>query len=297
MITTKFHGHMSFVDEFEGMNELVEVCRSRPINPLYHPSFVQAYDCYGDDHAIDKDFTGFANVKDMLDTFTKGRMDAKLMKKVKDFGEQIYIESSTPKDTIDFMPFGGILSIPKILAQSPDYRAVVLADDRQDRTIELGIDGAISCIFNKKDIERIGLAIMGMVSQLEAQGYNLRIRLITTNMNSTDKRILSMSVVLKDYCDTMDMSRLLIPITSTAFHRGMMFGWMIRHEQSDGSETMGRPLKVEFDSDRMQEYYKHAFDMDHVINMQALARRWASDSKPKMIVQDLTKQVLEGVYS
>lgn len=245
---------------------------------------------------VDRSWTGFGDSKEALDTFQYGTIDHDLEEQVTEFSRALYIEHATPKDTIEFMPFGGIISVPKVIAQSSDYKVVPLVEERQDKTIELGIDGAVSAFVDAKDIRRVGLAIMGMIAQLEAEGYNLRIRLITTNRNINNKKILSLSMLLKDYSDVLDISRILMPIITPAFHRIVMFGWMVRHEQADGAYGMGTPLRHSMTSDEMAQYYKDVFNLDHVINMQTFVKKGAQMT-PEQIEQELVKEVLEGVYA
>lgn len=295
MRTFKGVGGTSYVDDFDGITDLTETVRSRPLNPKYGYDSIEECDCFGRVCRADKDWAGFRTSKEALDSFQFGTVDHALEEQVQEFSSALYIEHATPKDTIEFMPFGGIISIPKVIAQSSDYKVIPLVEDRQDKTIELGIDGALSAFVGIDSVKRIGLAIMGMIAHLEAEGYNLRIRLLTTNRNIRDKRIISMSMLLKDYSDTLDMSRILMPIITPAFHRIVTFGWMMRHEQSDGHYCMGIPLRHSMNSDEMAQYYKDVFNLDHVLNMQALvsmARKTHDE-----IEQELVKEVLEGAYA
>ena len=296
MRTFKGVGGTSYVDDFDGITDLTETVKSRPLNPRYDSYLINKHDCFGRTCQKDSRWAGFSDSKEALDTFQFGTIDHDLEEQVTEFSSALYIEHATPKDMIEFMPFGGIISIPKVIAQSSDYKVIPLTEDRQDKTIELGIDGAVSAFVDADDIKRVGLAIMGMIAHLEAEGYNLRVRLLTTNRNIKDKKILSMSMLLKDYSDVLDMSRILMPIITPAFHRIVMFGWMVRHEESDGAYGMGTPLRHSMTSDEMAQYYKDVFNLDHVINIQTFVKKDLRMS-PEEIEQELVKEVLEGAYA
>lgn len=289
-------GGTSYVDDFDGINSLAETVRGRPPCTQYDPWFRDTIDCFGRNCSVSKSWVGFDTSDEVLDTFRYGTIDTKMMEKIHRFATAMYVEHATPRDTIEFMPFGGIISIPKVIANSPDYKVIPLVEERQDKTIELGIDGAVSCMVSKSDVERIGLAIMGMVAHLEAEGYNLRIRLLSTNRNTTNKKCLSLSMLLKDYGDTLDMSRILMPIITPAFHRVIMFGWMARHSQSDGCTSMGHPLKHDLRSDEMSQYYREVFNLDHVISIQTIVRSLGKLSDEQM-EKEIVREVLEGTYS
>lgn len=161
---------------------------------------------------------------------------------------------------------GGAVDVPTYLCNVPECMVVREMKPVRSRVIHVVVDTDVNCNISVKEYVRAGGLIAQTIASLEKAGY--RIRLTATDVTLSNRysyKIGAMTVVVKREQDAINYKRLLVPLTSTAFFRGLGFSWMSSMPDFEPGFGLGRSAANAFDSEGMAKIFNVIFHNEPLV--------------------------------
>lgn len=280
------------IEEFDSVAEMRAVIPKRDLNPRVDPS---RHDTFGSDLSLDKRWTGYGTSNECFDALTVGVPPDYVMAQIHATQQNIILEQrKRRKQNMMFAPFGGMVAVPRYLAQSTSPMVAMVPQKRNQRVIELGIDMSVSAFVDIKDVQRMGVRIANVILKLDAMGYKTSLKAVNASMfkKNGQRDIYAMSLTVKRFREQFDIGRIYQVIGGTCMTRVLSFGWRARMPEYNGDTSMGTPLCYQFERDDLKAFYKWAFNLTDVYTMQDLINEHSRKSDEEiedLLVQQLTE--------
>lgn len=280
------------IEEFDSVSEMRAVISERDLCPnLATPR----NDSFGRDLPLDKWWTGYSTSNECFDALTVGVPPDDVMAQIHATQQNIILEQrKRRKQKMVFAPIGGMVAVPRYLAQSTSPMVAMIPEKRNQRVIELGIETGVAGMTSAEDIQRMAIRIANVILKLDAMGYKTSLRAIDSGVFKRDglREIYSISLTVKRFREQFDIGRIYQVIGGPCMSRVVYFGWLTRMPEYNGNPGMGTPPNCVLDHDELRAYYKWAFNLTDVYNMQDLITnyKWESD---EWIEDHLIQQLTE----
>ena len=249
--TLKFDGRRvnTVCEIYDSPMELLEVCKSRKNN------FAPRHDYFGNATG-DKSWNDFESCVDMWDSLTNGTSNTKLINEVS--------KNTTRMDRVDYTKrtqfFNNVqgfapvvpLAIMGVPTNMMDTRTVKM----KNKVLNLVWDCALPSYAKPAEVRAVATEVLKQVVGLELSGYRVRLTAVSTFCN--DGRSYALGLVIKRENEPMNLKRILFPTTSSAFCRGVAFGWYTRLPGAEEFWGFGRTAYHEYHSG-YKGYYEQIF--------------------------------------
>ncbi len=142
-----------------------------------------------------------------------------------------------------------IMGVPKNMSNS---RTVKM----KNKVINLVWDCSISGGTETSDVRAVAIEVLKQVVGLELAGY--RVRLTAVDSYCSGGISYMMGLTLKKESQPINLKRILFPCTSSAFVRGVSFGWYVRLPDAEYISGYGRTAHHEY-REHAKDYYEQIF--------------------------------------
>lgn len=174
----------------------------------------------------DPGWCGFDSSEDMRDICLNGLHESPDVREVMKYASKALSEKvdKLVKPTLDVA--GGGVDVPEFLSGSPECMRGLRRRHVRSRIVKVAVDTEVMCDISVEQYIQAGKAIAGAVASLEKAGYRVRLTAIAPFYNTRDSAAI-MSAVVKRENEPCNFRRLLMPMMSTAFFRGIAFNWVV----------------------------------------------------------------------
>lgn len=125
------------------------------------------------------------------------------------------------------------------------------------KVIDIYYDMTCSCGTDSEDIINAGSRMLGVLMELERQGYRFNIYAVQTYSDSKSCDMLTVRV--KNSSQPLDLKRISFPLTHTAFFRVIGFDWYSRTPKGTYRSSYGHALSYEFSGETINEIIEECF--------------------------------------
>lgn len=159
----------------------------------------------------------------------------------------------TYNDVAGFAPI-----IPNAIMGLPN--SMVNSSMKPIKTKVLDIYYEMTCpAFRKSsDLINAGQKMLGVIAELEAQGYRFNLYCVQGYYDSTSGCDM-LCVKVKSASQPMDLKRMSFPIAHTAFFRGIGFDWYSKFPKGTYRSGYGHAICYDKTQEQIQEEYKKLF--------------------------------------
>ena len=125
------------------------------------------------------------------------------------------------------------------------------------KVIDIYYDMTCSCSTDSEEIINAGSKLLGVLMELESQGYRFNIYAVQSYSDSKSCDMLTVKV--KNSTQPLDLKRISFPLTHTAFFRVIGFDWYSRTPRGTYRSGYGHGLSYEFTKRDMDGIFEECF--------------------------------------
>ena len=206
-----------------------------------------------------------------------GVRDVKMVNAIQRYSHKAVVKEEEKYAQRTLSVAGGGVNVPMLLSGAPECMYSRKQAAVRCKISNMGRHCEITAEISPTKYAHAGMLIAQLVSKLEKAGYRMRINTMDAYY-SGGKRINVLTTVIKRENEPMNYARLLYPLTSVSFSRGMGFGWCCRNPdyKSSGFGTYAEYAFSSYDRKlKMDEMFEKAtglkgftsFTIKDVINM------------------------------
>ena len=126
------------------------------------------------------------------------------------------------------------------------------------KVLDVYYEMTVSCGTDSNDLIKAGQKMLGVIMELEAQGYRFNLY-VTQGYYSQSSGCDMVCVKVKSASQPMDLKRMSFPIAHTAFFRGIGFDWYSKFPKGSYRPGHGRAISYEKSQEQIQEEYRKLF--------------------------------------
>lgn len=141
--------------------------------------------------------------------------------------------------------------VPLALKGVPNCMVSMTMKPIKTKVIDIYYDITASCGVDSEKIINAGKKLLGVVIEMERQGYRFNLYAVQTYSNSDSCDMLVVKV--KDARQPLDLKRISFPLTHTAFFRVIGFDWYSKVPNGKYRCGYGHGICYDFDDDRLKE--------------------------------------------
>lgn len=156
------------------------------------------------------------------------------------------------------------------------------------KVLDVYCEMTVHCGIESDDLIKAGQKILGVIMELEAQGYRFNLY-CTQGYYGSDTGCDMLCVKVKSANQPMDLKRMSFPIAHTAFFRGIGFDWYSKFPKGTYREGYGKPIGVFKSQSEIQEEYRKLFGKNVIYFSVSKICDMKDDE-----VEDYLKGVLKG---
>ena len=221
---------------------------------------------------------GFESPEDMKDICLNGLHESPDVDKVIKYSSKALAEKVDKLVSPVLDVAGGGVDVPEFLSGSPECMRGLKRKHVRSRVVKVAVDTEVMCDISVGQYIKAGMAIAGAVASLEKAGYRVRLTALAPFYNDNRDAAI-MSAVVKRENEPCNFRRLLMPMMSTAFFRGIGFNWVVCLDTYHAGFGLGTRITSMFDRStrdaQVRELYAKAtgsdvrniFRIDDIIGM------------------------------
>ena len=241
-----FGGHLN-VEIYNTAQEIAEHLETRPKtsssfkdDPYGSRSFVGA----SRDETYKMLMEGYQPVVDSL----KGRVKANTAgKRFRSYNDVVGYQPIVPN---------AIMGLPKSMINSS-------LTPIKTKVIDVYYEMTCSCGTESSDLIKAGQKMLGVIMELEAQGYRFNLY-CTQGYYSSSSGCDMLCLKVKSANQPMDLKRMSFPIAHTAFFRGMGFDWYSKFPKGTYRPGYGHVIAYTKSQESIQEEYRKLFSKNAI---------------------------------
>lgn len=238
------------VETFSSMGEAMRTISNRPARENYRDV------CYLQTERLgghSPGWLGFDSVDDLRDICTNGLHDTGNVTDVIRFAGKAVVQEKDKlvKKCMDVA--GGAVDVPLFLSGSPECMMGLKRKKVRSRIVKTSINCEVLCDISVSEYIEAGKAISKTVASLEKAGYRVRLVANAGIWDYCHGEIAQISVVIKRENEPCNFRRMLMPLMSTAFWRGMTFNWVGTLRGFDPGSGLGQRMDMAFSSDYKED--------------------------------------------
>lgn len=258
-----------YIEKFKTNAEVVETIQSRnlvnrmsPHNRYLVPEGMKVT-------AGSPGWSGFMDSDELRDLVSFGVDDDCFKKQVKAMAGAKTSMTNTPARTRVTQVTGGAVHMGRYLSGSPQCMVRVRKQVKKSPVIKIGIDVSVSAYVTKNEMEAMGRNIAEAVRGLEASGYSIRLDVVSGF--SYDRSTSLLVCRAKSEGEPMNLRRMLYPLVSVSYVRGMAFSWAVTEPHAQQQSNLGMPIYYGLKPEDRDALYKHVLGDDAVqLNLMSL---------------------------
>lgn len=242
-----------WIESFDSADEVVRVCKSRPINREAG---------FSTDHQQKKDreFTGVKSWDEACELLKTGyqpsvdNLKTGIKANLAGQGKRI----SFFNDVVGFAPVVplAIMGVPQSMQNS--YMRPIKA-----KVLDVYYDMTVNCNIKKEDLQKAGCNLLAAIMELEMQGYKFNLYAIQTY---SDGRTFDMLCTkIKSSNTPLDLRKISFPLTHPGYFRCIGFDWYTRMPKSKYRFGYGHALGYDYDDEKMARGFKELFGNNAVV--------------------------------
>lgn len=212
------------IERYRSPAELLEVALGRECaHGMRHDDFLG-----GDDRRPnDTYWAGFTSSRQAREDLIAGITDDGFARDVARYANTVRTDEVQRYKEMRRSVQGGAVCVPAVLAGDPRGMWCVRRSKAKSRVVRLGIDASVTANYPAKRWEDAGRAVVMTVAALERAGYRVGVETGLT-VRLVNDTVLAMTVPVKRPEETINLRRVLFPLSKMAFFRGIGFGWIVR---------------------------------------------------------------------
>ncbi len=247
-----FKGMKVNVERFETANDLVKVSATREITS-------SQFDDYRKKQR--EDFTGVKTYEEALEMLKTGYQPTvdkmqETMKNVKSSGESKRI--SFFNDVVGFQPI-----VPLAIMGVPNSMTNMYMKPIKSKVVNVYYDMTVNCGITKEQLLAAGQKVLGVILQLEKQGY--KFNLYATQTYSTSLSADMCCVKIKNANTPLDLKRISFPLTHPAFFRVIGFDWYSRFPKGIYRSGLGHTFTNDWSAEQIDKAFEEIFNEKCVV--------------------------------
>lgn len=159
----------------------------------------------------------------------------------------------TFNDVVGFQPI-----IPNAIMGLPNAMVNSAMKSIKTKVLDVYYEMTCSAYVKSADLIKAGQKMLGVIMELEAQGYRFNLY-CTQGYYSSDKGCDMVCVKVKSANQPMDLERMSFPISHTAFFRGIGFDWYSKFPKGTYRAGYGSAISHTKSQSEIQEEYRKLF--------------------------------------
>ena len=164
---------------------------------------------------------------------------------------------------------GGGVNVPVYLTGNPQCMYTMKRKKVKSKIVTIGIECGLTCDYSAKQYQKAGMALTKVVAKLEKAGYRVALISMAAFIDEKNDVLCMMTNVIKRENTPMNYSRIMFPLTSIAYFRGLAFGWVARNKDYKGYSNLGPHFSSIFPygerNERIEEMFQTAVGHDNFI--------------------------------
>ena len=164
---------------------------------------------------------------------------------------------------------GGGVNVPVYLTGNPQCMYTMKRKKVKSKIVTIGIECGLTCDYSAKQYQRAGMALTKVVAKLEKAGYRVALISMAAFIDEKNDVLCMMTNVIKRENTPMNYSRIMFPLTSITYFRGLAFGWVARNKDYRGYSNLGPHFSSIFPygerNERIEEMFQTAVGHDNFI--------------------------------
>lgn len=223
-----------YAENYMNALEVAHVAEAREPNPS---GWFDRYDFFvNKERPNDPDWYGFSTKEELLEMARVGMKDRKMVNNIQKYAHKAMVEEKDKYTSKVMSVAGGGVNVPLLLSGSPMCMYSRKKAPVRSKIINMGIHCEVTCEISQKAYEHAGMLIAQIVSKLEKAGYRLRINTMDAFYSYGSNRINVLTTVVKRENEPMNYARILYPLTSVSYSRGLGFAWVARNPDFNKSD-------------------------------------------------------------
>lgn len=156
-------------------------------------------------------------------------------------------------DVTGFIPIvpNAIIGLPKSMVNS-SMKPIKM------KVLDVYYDMTASCSVDSDDLIKAGQKMLGVILEMEAQGYRFNLY-STQNYYDSSNGADMVCVKIKSANQPFDLKRMSFPTSHTAFFRGIGFEWYSKFPLGTYRFGYGHSVAYDNDNDTVQDEFKRLF--------------------------------------
>lgn len=208
----------------------------------------------------DPGWSGFRSKTELKGLIANGLNDTKFIKDTIKYAHSAVVQEKDKYRTMRRRVAGGAVCVPAYLADVPACMWCPTKVKTDSKIVKLALDIGVLCDVSKSDYETAGQAVARTICKLEQAGYRVRFHTVmtTTSRNGhpiedrqwerehgDSERVFGGIIfhqVVKTEGQPMNYAKMLYPVCSTSYWRGLGFSWLASHPHMGPDSGLGRGI-------------------------------------------------------
>ena len=249
----KSHGneYNVYSENFTSSNEVVVVSRSKPdVDGWRKRRDYCAETWTGQD--LDGSWTGFYSQEEFDHLMKLGVDDTSMVKDVARYTAKAEVQDKEKltKRVLDVV--GGGVDVPVFLTGNPQCMYNMRRQKVKSRIVNIGLECGLTCDYSVEQYKRAGMCLTKVIAKLEKAGYRVSLTTMAA-FYDYNGNISVMTNTVKRENMPMNYARIMFPLTSIAYFRGLGFGWVVRTPEYTGGSSLGPHISRPFGDEAVEK--------------------------------------------
>ena len=239
-------------------------------------------DYFGGTEHASKGWSGFSNTTELRKKMVMGVQDTKVLDKVTRFTKKARAEDVQKYCKLKRGVCGGSVDIPRYLTGTPDCMIGIVKSNSRSKFIRIGVASGFTCDVSIDTVNAVGMALARAVKALELAKYRVGLDVAAVHASIDHDACAAMVIPVKTTNASLNLSRLMFPLSDPAFFRGVSFGWVARvgliPNRSGLSTRADRMWYSSETADLRAQMLEQIFGKDHIcFDVNELCDRYIRD--------------------
>ena len=276
------HPQTVYSETFPTISDMIGEVSKRDYSPNLDIIYQLTHDFLASDFDVSSDrrtFFGASGSKEGREKTLYGTAPKAMTKRLKEYRKDIQLTQVAPTECEEYLPMGGIISIPKYLSHSPTPYYVLYEDDREVKSIKVAVDMWTYFDVSATKISKACENILAVLTKLDVQGWNIGLTIVNTGESRGSWY--SVGAEVKKVSDELNIDRAYQLLGTPIFQRMMSWGWRARNPYwtSDDTNSNQPAISVE---DRTR-FYKETYQVDKAFRIMDVVNKISVGWEPERI--------------
>lgn len=212
---------------------------------------------------------GFSGKEEFEELIHLGVRDTSMLKDVRKYSAKATVKEKDKLAVQCRDVVGGGVDVPTFLTGNPQCMYALKRKKVKSKIIEIGIECGLTCDYSVNQYKKAGMALTKVVAKLEKAGYRVALISMSAFLDERNDRICMMTNIIKRENAPMNYSRIMFPLTSIGYFRGLGFGWIVRLPEYKGYSGLGPHISSCFrigeENEGIENMFRTAIGHDNFI--------------------------------